>query len=56
MTCSARDQIKIYQKRKYFMHEDEDEHRRKRKRLLKEIFVEVLRHIKIAPPPPLILP
>ena len=40
MTCRARDQIKIDQKRKYFMPGGEDEHRRKRKRLVKEVFVE----------------
>ena len=46
MTFRARDQIKINQKRKYFMLVGEDEHRRKRKSLLKEVFVEVLRHVK----------
>ena len=50
MTFRARDQIKINQNRKYFMHEGEDEHRRKRKRLSKEVFVEVLGHLKNPPP------
>ena len=33
------------------MHGGKDEHRRKRKILLKEVFVEVLGHLKNPPPP-----
>ena len=45
MTFRAKNQIKINQKRG-----GEDEHRRKRKILLKEVFVEVLGHLKNPPP------